>query len=199
MEMASENDYLKLRKGISRYVELAEEEWEAFKSIVSFHRFAKGEFLVKADDVCTVAAFICQGVMRYYYLKDGNEYIGHIAMEGEFISAYSSFLTERPTRQLVDTLEPTNFFSFSRKDLFSLYDKYKNIERLGRKIAEEIIVGSQYRTAMMLFNSAEERYDWLVSARKELLNRIPQYMLASYIGIKPESLSRLRKKRVSSS
>lgn len=198
MEKASENDYLKLRKGISRYVDLLEEEWEAFKSIVRFQRFAKGDYLVKADEVCTVAAFICQGIMRYYYLKDGNEYIGHIAMEGEFISAYSSFLTERPTRQIVDTLEPAAFFSFKRRDLYSLYDKYKNIERMGRKIAEEIIVGSQYRTAMMLFNSAEERYDWLVSARSELLNRVPQYMLASYIGIKPESLSRLRKKRASS-
>lgn len=184
-----------LSVSVSRYVKLSDEEFSQFWGILRFRTLEKGEVIVRSGEICSIVAFICRGLLRYYYLKDGQEHVGHFALEGEFLSAYSSFITGAPSLQIVDALEPTEILSFTKADLDLLFTRSAAFERFGRKIAEEIIVGSQRRTASFLFDSASERYERLVAARPRLLSRVPQYLLASYIGITPQSLSRLRKQR----
>jgi len=192
----NEQAWATFHKGVSRYSQLEPEAWSALVALASPMHLPKESFFVREGEVCTKVAFVMQGLLRYYYVKDAEEMTGHVAEEGEFITAYPSFLSQSPSRQVVDALEDSTVLVLKRDDINGLYDRFHSIERLGRRLAEEILIGSQSRTALFILDTAEQRYDWLVSHRPGLIDRIPQYLLASYIGIKPESLSRIRSRRI---
>ncbi len=184
----------RLKTSLDRLLPLSREEFISFATLLTTRRLAKHESLLQAGEVCTHIAFINQGCLRYYYLKDGNEFNGQFFFEGSWVGDYQSFLTGQASVQYIDALEDTELLVIRRDDLQALYAENPQFERFGRLLAENVVIGSQRRTASLLFDTPEERYLKLISERPKVVERIPLHHIASYLGIKPESLSRIRKR-----
>lgn len=184
----------RLKASLDRLLPLTPEEFVHFVTLLTPRKLAKHEHYLRAGEVCTHVAFINQGCLRYYYLKDGNEFNGQFFFEGTWIGEYQSFLTGQPSIQYFDALENVELLVMQHRDLQKLYTDLPQFERFGRVLAENVVIGSQRRTASLLFDSPEERYLKLIAERPKVVERIPLHHIASYLGIKPESLSRIRKR-----
>lgn len=184
----------RLKTSLDRLLPLTREEFVYFATLLTPRKLAKHTFFLRAGEVCTYIAFINQGCMRYYYLKDGDEFNGQFFFEGAWIGEYQSFLTGDPSIQYFDALEDSDLLVMQHSDLQKLYTELPKFERFGRVLAENVVIGSQRRTASLLFDTPEERYLKLIKERPKVLERIPLHHIASYLGIKPESLSRIRKR-----
>ncbi len=184
----------RLKTSLDQLLPLSREEFIHFATLLTTRRLAKHELFLRAGEVCTHIAFINQGCLRYYYLKDGNEFNGQFFFEGAWVGDYHSFLTGQPSVQYIDALEDTDLLIIKRTDLQMLYDEHPRFERFGRLLAENVVIGSQRRTASLLFDTPEERYLKLIVDRPKVMERIPLHHIASYLGVKPESLSRIRKR-----
>jgi CRP-like cAMP-binding protein len=129
------------------------------------------------------------------YDKDGEEKITAFNFKGNFVTNYRSFLTGQPSDHYIQALLDSVIYIINLQDLQSLYDKHKNIERLGRLIAENLYLTVANRLDSFMFQTPSERYKELIERNSRLLQEIPQYMIASYLGVKPETLSRIRKRK----
>ncbi|GAA4406561.1 Crp/Fnr family transcriptional regulator [Nibrella viscosa] len=184
----------RLKSSLERLLPLTRDEFVYFVTLLTSRKLAKHEFFLRAGEVGREIAFINQGCLRYYYLKDGNEFNGQFFFEGSWIGDYQSFLTGRPSIQYFDALEDSALLVMQYHDLQKLYTELPKFERFGRVLAENVVIGSQRRTASLLFDTPEERYLKLIQERPKVVERIPLHHIASYLGIKPESLSRIRKR-----
>ncbi|RIV17788.1 Crp/Fnr family transcriptional regulator [Fibrisoma montanum] len=184
----------RLKTSLERLLPLTREEFVYFVTLLTPRKLAKHEYFLRAGEVCTQIAFINQGCLRYYYLKDGDEFNGQFFFEGAWIGDYQSFLTGQPSIQYFDALEDAELLVMQHTDLQNLYAELPKFERFGRVLAENVVIGSQRRTASLLFDTPEERYLKLIKERPKVMERIPLHHIASYLGIKPESLSRIRKR-----
>jgi CRP-like cAMP-binding protein len=191
----------KLKAFSDQLVPLDELEWDAFISGMRSRSLKKKEFFLTAGDVCNEIGFIGSGVLRAYYLKDGEEITSDICMDGMYCTNYVSFLTRSPSNMYMVALEPVEMVVFDREHLERLYASSRSAERMGRRIAESIFIHVASRNEQFLLESAEERYLSLLKDHAEVFQRIPQRHIASYLGVKPESLSRIRARtlRVSAS
>lgn len=155
-----------------------------------------GELVVEPGGVSDDVAFIVRGCFRMFFLeRDGSEHTAQIFTEGTFVGDYESFLLRTPADRWVQALEDGMLLLLSRQDQHALYASHVAFERFGRRLAEELYVVSARRYASFLRFDARARYEELVRARPELLQRVPQYVLASYLGVTPETLSRIRARR----
>ncbi len=154
----------------------------------------KGGIALRAGDVADRLFFIDQGLLRYYYLdpETGDERTGQFFDEGSVVTDAGSFLTGAPATQTVEAVEPSVVVAIPRTALLAAYDEDHAIERFGRKLVEGGFLGSQRRAANLLNLAPHERYRHYVETRPEIVRRVPQYLLASFLGITPESLSRVR-------
>lgn len=157
--------------------------------------FDKGEVVLRQGDVSTHLHFVTSGLLRYYYLAQGVEYTGQFMSPGMFIADLASFTTRQPADQTIDALDRTTTLALSRQAIQEAMDADHGIERFVRIVIEQAFAGSQRRSANLLIRSPEERYDWLCANRPDVIRLVPQYILASYLGVTPESLSRIRKRR----
>lgn len=155
---------------------------------------AKATPVLRAGEVADHLFSIHRGLLRYYYLDagTGDERTGQFFDEGGIVTDAASFLTGAPAMQTVETVEDSLLFLIPKTALLRAYDEDHAIERFGRKLIEGAFLGSQRRTANLLNLSPEDRYRHYVETRPEIVRRVPQYLLASFLGITPESLSRIR-------
>lgn len=158
-------------------------------------RVAKGDHLVRQGDRVSSLHFIVSGLVRYYYLADGTEYTGQFFDEGKLVADVFAMTTGGEALQNIDALEDSDLIEIPRVALQSAFDSDHAMERVGRRIMEEVMAGSQRRTASLLQLNPEERYSRFVQMRPEVARRVPQYLIASYLGITPEALSRIRARR----
>jgi CRP-like cAMP-binding protein len=186
-----------LRQYFNKLLPLPDEEFNAFSNDLMRKEFDKGETLLKAGVVCDFVAFIEDGAFRFYRYTEGTEMVTAFFFAGDFISNYRSFLLQRPSNHNIECLENAVVWMIKRERIYSLYNKYPLMERMGRLIAEQNYLGATSRLDHFLDFTPEERYKALLKRNSRLLQRIPQYMIASYLGISPESLSRIRKRIVS--
>ena len=177
----------RLKTSLERLLPLSREEFVQFATLLTPRRLAKHEPFLRAGEVCTHIAFINQGCLRYYYLKDGNEFNGQFFFEGAWVGDYQSFLTGQPSVQYIDALEDAELLVMPRADLQTLYGEQPRFERFGRLLAENVVIGSQRRTASLLFDTPEDRYLKLIAERPKVVERIPLHHIASYLGIKPKA------------
>ncbi|PWK17604.1 CRP-like cAMP-binding protein [Arcicella aurantiaca] len=184
----------KLVNILNYVVKMDNEECQILKKTLTFKTFQKGDFLLKNGQPCQNIIFVNKGIIRYFYLVDGEERIGNFFFNNDFASDYKSFLTQSPALLNIDALTEVEAVLINYQDLQAIYENSKTFERLGRKITEGIYIALIQRTESLLFESAEERYISLLKKMPELHNFVPQYMIASYLNIKPETLSRIRKK-----
>lgn len=183
-----------LEQHLQRYVILSSEELHHFTEKLQRRTYAKGEHFLTEGEPSRYVAFIREGILRYYFIKDGEERTGQFFFEGTWVADYFSFLTKRPSEMYIDVIEDADLLLLSYENMQTLYAEIPKIERFGRLIAEQIFIGSHLRTTSFLRESPQERYLRLINERPKVIERIPQYLIASYLGIKPESLSRIRKR-----
>lgn len=157
---------------------------------------AKGEHLFRQGDSAQTLYFIQAGLLRYYYLADGAEHTGQFFDEGMFLADVFALTTGAPGTQNIDALEASVVLTIPRAALLAAYDADHAFERFGRRIMEEVVAGSQRRSASLLQKTPEERYAHFVAMRPGVARRVPQYVIASYLGITPEALSRIRRRRL---
>ncbi|MEL6592380.1 MAG: Crp/Fnr family transcriptional regulator [Bacteroidota bacterium] len=157
--------------------------------------YQKGDFPLQAGQVCQETFFVQKGLMRMYILHEGEEHIGDFFLEGEFASDMRSSLTQQPSRYNIQCLEDCELFVLSRELMEEAFVRFPLVfERLGRMITEFQLVLLADRIWAGLTMSNEERYVELLRHKPQLFQRIPQYMLASYLGITPVGLSKIRKR-----
>ena len=179
---------------IRGYIELNQDEEQFISSVFKPKPFAKGEHFLLAGDVCREAAFIESGVFRFYINTAERDATYYFAAETEFICDYPSFLPQRPSDKNIQALEPAEIRVISFDNLQRLYQQIRFGERFGRLIAEEIFVDSIQQLASFYQDKPATRYQNFVSRFPQLVQRLPQYYIASYVGIEPQSLSRIRRR-----
>ncbi|MDN5202469.1 Crp/Fnr family transcriptional regulator [Fulvivirgaceae bacterium BMA10] len=173
---------------------MEEEDFELLRKYFKPKQYFKGDFLVKGDETCDEVLFIAEGYFQVFVLNDIEENTIHIAGNGDFITALSSFISRAPSDEYVQSITDSNGLAINYQDLQTLYDHSKSWERLGRFVMENLFVRKQKRVISFIKDSAELRYEHLLLNTPELLQHIPLRILASYIGVKPETLSRIRAK-----
>ena len=161
-----------------------------------FHKkvFKKGEHLLQAGNVCRYVTFIETGLVRYYINSDGEERTNYFNKEGEFVCNYMSFLPQTPSYINIQALEDTTIFVISFNDIQQLYREVEHGERFGRLALEQVYLIAINQIGSMYADPPEVRYSKFLSDFRDIVQRIPQYYIASYVGIKPQSLSRIRKR-----
>ncbi len=181
-----------LRSAVERFAKPSQATFEVLQRTSEIKTLDKGEHLLREGDVSRQVAFVESGLLRYYYLSDGTEHTGQFFFPGTFVADVASFVLQRPALQNIDALEPTVVTLISRTVLHDLYDSDPAFERFGRRLFEQVVAFSQLRTASFLLRSAEERYLALLDERPKVIEQVPLYQVASYLGITPEALSRIR-------
>lgn len=161
-----------------------------------FHKkvFKKGEYLLQAGNICRYVIFIETGLVRYYINSDGEERTNYFNKEGEFVCNYISFLPQIPSYVNIQALEDTTIFVISFNDIQQLYKEVEHGERFGRLAIEQVYLNAINQIASLYTDPPEVRYSKFLSSYRDIVQRIPQYYIASYVGIKPQSLSRIRKR-----
>lgn len=173
---------------------LTNEQWQAMEDCLEIKHLKKGEHIIRQGEVCNHVYFINEGFARFYVLADGKEISVGFIGAGEYISSYDSFLTRRPAVENIDVLEDAELVVLIWEHMNMLYKKHPVFETFGRKIAEYLFVWVSERCNSLLLLTPEQRYRRMIENSSLLPQQIPQYMLASYIGVTPEHLSRIRKK-----
>ena len=171
---------------------ITDREWGALRDRLTPEHYAKQEKVITEGQQCNAIYFIARGCFRFYTIREGNEEVTAFFFADSFMSNYRSFLTGAPSEHYIEALRDSVVYSLQKRDLTTLYDRYKTFERLGRYLAENTYLAITGRLDSLLNSSPEERYRALVSNQSRLLQEIPQYMIASYLGVKPETLSRIR-------
>lgn len=185
-----------IRKHIEAISKISDEDWHYFSSRLVERNFEKKTVFLKLGEVENYISFIKKGVVRLYLPKEfvEKEVTFGFSFKNQFISAYDSFLTRKPSLYELETLSETNIFSISYSDLQDVYAKTQFGNLIGRLTAERLFLLKSKREQSLLNESAEERYLKLFKERRELINIIPLKYVSSYIGVTPQALSRIRKR-----
>jgi CRP-like cAMP-binding protein len=186
--------YENLLKFAARYISLTEREKDIFVSAFAFREVPENFLLVGEGEPARELFFINKGLLRLFYNKNGEYKTAFIFRENLFASAYLSFLQGSPSFQMLETLEASELLYITRKGMESLYKEIPAINILTRKIAEERFINCQMILSSFLLDSNEERYRKFAEENGDLLLRVPHNIIASYLGITPVSLSRIRKR-----
>jgi CRP-like cAMP-binding protein len=156
------------------------------------HFLDKGELLLRQNKTCTFLAFVSTGCIRHFYVKEGIAHTCEISPEQHWVTDFRSFQQGTPAIMNLEALEKTEVFLVQKEALQKLYAQCEKFETFGRLMTEQIVQRATERTMSLTADTPEERFQNLVSQEPQLLQRVPQKYLASLLGIRPESLSRIR-------
>jgi CRP-like cAMP-binding protein len=183
-----------MRDHVLKLVQPTDLEWKEFYTTFKMRALDKDEPFLREGDICRKIGFVVRGGLRMFYTIDGDERCKDFQFEGQFTGSMFSLLTQQPSRFSIAALENCEILQISRESLLELYDRFKVWERFGRLYMEQLFIYKEKREASLLFDSSAVRYEKLLSEHPQLMSRVPQKYLASYLGVAPESLSRIRKK-----
>lgn len=178
---------------IAKHVDLSESEINEMLSIISYRKYRKGQYLVQQGDICKHSNFIVSGCARTYFVDDkGQEHTIMFAIEDWWTSDIGSLITQSPADYNVQCLEETEVIQFPYDVQEALYIKIPKLERLFRKMLERAFVASQKRIVRSFSLTAKEQYLYFKEQYPKIEQRIPQYLVASYLGITKEFLSKIK-------
>jgi CRP-like cAMP-binding protein len=181
-------------KKVGQIIPGNEATMELVEPFVKEKHLAKNDFLLKAGTVCKKVILVCKGACYMYRDKDGKEEVVEFYFEGMFCSDYVSFIRQTPADNSIKTLEDSVVEEMSYDDLHYLYDNMLPIERAGRLITEGLFCGIVRRMLSYQNDSPEVRYQKLIEQRPMLFQRVPQYLIASLLGVTPVGLSKIRRR-----
>ena len=172
-------------------------EFELFAKKLKSVSLEKGEEWEKTGVTSKHMGFVNFGALRQYYFKNGNEFTDCFYFEKAFIGNHISYLSKEPSKTTTVAIEPCELLVLPFKELEALYSKLPVVEEFSKRIGEQKLFELKERNASLLMDSPEERYYKLMAQQPLLHERVPLYMIAQYLGIRPESLSRIRRRGIS--
>lgn len=179
---------------IKEKIQLTAEEEQLLSSFFVPKKLRKKQYLLQEGDICKHVAFVNSGILRSFTVNEkGNEYIMQFAFEGWWISDQFSFISGEPSLVYIEALEPTEILLLSKDSREEMFNRLPKIERFFRILLENHLVSLQRRLMHSISYPAEIRYRQLLEIRPDIAQKVPQHMIASYLGITPETLSRIRK------
>lgn len=182
----------------SRMLPLSKEETELLESKFHPRLYRKRQFILQEGDVCNVFNFVISGCLRMYKADEsGGTHIIQFAVENHWISDLGSFYKQEPSVMSIEAVEDTTVLQIKHNDLLELYVRAPKFDRLFRVLMENNIVRMQDRLLQSISSDARVRYETFMKQYPSLANRIPNTYIASYLGVTPEFLSKIRNERVS--
>ena len=181
-----------LVKYLSRYAELSAAELEAISSRMVIREVRKREMILNIGEQEDYLNLVMKGVIRKFFYKNRDEVITQIACEGDLISSSVSFLSNQPSLYAVEALESSVLASISREKVEELYEVSPRLERMGRVIITELYLEKERWEQNHIEFDIRERFVNFVHSNPDLIQRVPQKYIASYLNIKPETFSRLK-------
>lgn len=180
---------------VKSIVPMSDTDIKLLVSILQYKTVKKNELLLKEGEVCRNAYFLVSGFLRMYYIDmEGNEINYRFTGKNNFLVDFQSFLTQKPSRFFWKAMEDSELLVLPHPQIQNAYTVSPAWNTFGRLIAEQVYLQLNERVEMLLFMNPEERYLHLLHTRPELFEQVSQFHLSSYLGVKPESLSRLRKR-----
>ena len=182
-----------LLKYINKFINLSVEEETILLSKVVHRNYLKDQYIAQQGDICKSVNFIISGCTKTFYMDiEGQEHIVMFSIEDWWTSDLGSFITQTPADFNVQCIESTQLIQFSYDNLDELYKEIPKLERLFRKIVERAFAASQKRIIRNFSLTAKERYQIFKKTNPEIDQRVPQYMIASYLGVTKEFLSKIK-------
>jgi CRP-like cAMP-binding protein len=184
----------KLKNYLEQLCPLPPEDWELFRSKLQYQVFAKKEKILQAGKIENYVSFIERGIVRYFVEEGEKQTTFEIAFENSFATGYDSFLTRQPVLYHGEALAETALWRIHYTDLQEVYAATQVGNKIGRITGEQLYIRKNKRQLSLLKDTAEQRYIGLLKEHVHFLEQVPLKYLASYIGITPQALSRIRRR-----
>ncbi|MHA4807670.1 Crp/Fnr family transcriptional regulator [Flavitalea flava] len=181
-----------LHQYLSAFVPLTAAEFARLLPFIEIREFDKKVQVTREGEIENYLNILAQGLVRKYLPIKNKEVVVQLATEGHIVHSELSFHYRKPSGAVVETIEPTIFFSISYDNLQELYASYPKVERLGRLLVSDQFIKKDYRYFDQLQKNTRERFLEYVRNHPHMLQRVPQKYIASYLNIKPETFSRLK-------
>ena len=182
-----------LKKFLTHFVEFTNDDLDAVRDLFVSKKIRKGEYLYAPGEIATEIGFLVKGAFRIYYLIGEKESTRLIGSEGVFVTSVPSFTTQKPCIEYVEAMENMDLLMLSYDNLQKMYEISPKWERFVRILAEYAYNEQQKRVYSLIALTAQQRYEQFIKERPDLVQRVPQYIIANYLGISPETLSRIRR------
>jgi CRP-like cAMP-binding protein len=183
-----------LFKTIQSVVPVTEKELEEFAAPFQMIRLKTGDYFAKENEPCLRIGFILNGMIRHFYINDETETTRWVSLQSEFIAVLGSFIMQKPSNHYLQAIAPTELLVISKSDFDRIYQTNKMVQQLWLRMMEMLCLGFEDRIYQQLSMDAEKRYLYMMKVWPHIIKNVPQKYIASMMGIKPESLSRLRAK-----
>lgn len=184
----------KLLHYFSRIMPISKEEADAIAATMVIKNYKRGAVLLKEGQISTEVYFVLEGCVRQYFLVEGEEKTANFFTEEQWVISLNSFSNSIPSNHYMACATDAYLVVGNREKEEDLYNRFPKLETISRKVMEKVFAEQQELMATYTTDSPEQRYVKLLNSRPNLFQLIPQYQIASYIGVKPESLSRIRKR-----
>ncbi len=179
---------------LKKIIRFEDADFDLFSKELTVVHLDKNEVWEEEGRISRNMGFLNKGLVREYCIKDGEEYTTEFHMENDFLGNYISYQTETPSSIISEALEETELYVIP----FANFEKFCSILPIAKEAADQVanskLLKIHDRNSSLLTENPEERYRNLMDKKPELINRVPQYLIAQYLGIRPESLSRIRKR-----
>ncbi|MGD1318063.1 Crp/Fnr family transcriptional regulator [Chryseobacterium sp. 2R14A] len=180
---------------IQNKVDISEEQKTELQSFFTLKKLRKKQYLLQEGDVCKYLSFVSKGLLKSYFLDEkGSEHINMFAFEGWWISDFNSFINQEKAVLNIDAIEETELLMITREDYENLMLKIPVMDRYFRILYQNSLVTKDYRLIVSNSFTAEEKYTQFAQKNPDIIQRIPHNLIASYLGLAPETVSRIRKK-----
>lgn len=179
---------------LSQFKELTKAQIHELAQLMRVETFSKNSIVVKAGEACGKCYFVLQGCLRQYLFQDGNEKTIALYTEYQAVNYFTNQSEQTKTDTYLTCVEDSILLIGNPVEDIVLYERFPELATITRTMLEAELGKTQVALAKMITSTPEERYTQLMMERPDLLNRVPQHMIASYLGITPESLSRIRKR-----
>jgi len=193
-------DYSTLLSNINRYVFLTKDEEDKITSIIKTSKVKKKQYIIRPGTVCTSRTYIVEGSFRVFYLdEDGKEHTVSIGVEDWWVTDFFSYINQTPAINYAEALEDSYIFQMRYEEIEHLCKEIHALSEYFRLTTEKAFAFSRRRAISNISMTAEQRYDEYLDRYPHIVHRVPQYVLASYLGMSQEFLSKIRRRKLSKS
>ncbi|MCH2080912.1 MAG: Crp/Fnr family transcriptional regulator [Saprospiraceae bacterium] len=183
-----------LKRKLASFAPISEEVISFFLQFYKEVKLRKGDFLLKEGQYIRHFFFLNEGCLSYYTLKEGHEQVLEFFTNGDLFTDLPNYVEEKPSNCYIKALENSKLYAISKKDIEECFRKHHELERFGRLFVQDEFLKLAKRVGRVTNLSAEERYLRFIDKRPKLTQVIPQYLIASYLGVTPVGLSKIRRR-----